>query len=481
MNNRIFKLTTLAIATSLLAACGGGGGGSSKPGFSSKEISGVAVDFYLAGADVDFTNSNCEAAYPDLKTDENGKFTFNTTPNCQETGFIITGGIDTVTKLPFTGQLKVKEINYQTASTTEIVASPLTTLQAELPADFEQVLTNLGFSLDEDVTTFDPVTDGSNEQLAAVFVLQQILTQLEDSGLTISEAVQAVQAAAEDTQLLNNEGLNPAAVTAIFNTAADFTSNNEVKEALQVNQEKVEALATTINTAVGSAGNSNLEEYLNNSPAIIEDIQDNIASASYNDLSFAGYSIQEITNSQSSSPLSIDKNSIDSLAKVKFTLNNPVTATDSIKLGFQANATIGQNGQLETLTAYISDVKVSFNDSTNISKITIPAGTKIEIETTLVNSPKGSFEVAQDTEFTGDSISLADLVTEFPILSEPYNDYKNLIVTSNQINADITVFVAPTLYPVSATLGLNLATFGIPNKSETVFSGISTTGYFVTQ
>lgn len=483
MNNRVFKLTTLAIATSLLAACGGGGGGSSKPGFNSKEISGVAVDFYLAGADVDFTNSNCEAAYPDLKTDENGKFTFNTTPNCQETGFIITGGIDTVTKLPFTGQLKVKDINYQTASTTEIVASPLTTLQAELPADFEQVLTNLGFSLNEDVTTFDPVTDGSNEQLAAVFVLQQILNQLEDSGLTISEAVQAVQAAAEDTQLLTNEGLDPAAVTAIFNTAADFTSNDEVKEALQVNQEKVEALAITINTAVNSAENSNLEleEYLNNSPAIIEDIQDNIASASYNDLSFAGYSIQEITNSQSGSPLSIDKNSIDSLAKVKFTLNNSVIATDSMKLGFKANAAIGQNGQLETLTAYISDVKVSFNNSTTISNITIPAGAIIEIETTLADSPKGTFEVAQNTEFTGDSISLADLVTVFPILSKPYNDYKDLIAASGSINADVTVFVAPTLYPVSAALGLNLAPFGIENKPETVFSGISTTGYFVTQ
>lgn len=481
MNNRVFKLTTLAIATSLLAACGGGGGGSSKPGFNSKEISGVAVDFYLAGADVDFTNSNCEAAYPDLKTDENGKFTFKTTPNCQETGFIISGGIDTVTKLPFTGQLKVKEINYQTASTTEIVASPLTTLQAELPADFEQVLTNLGFSLNEDVTTFDPVTDGSNEQLAAVFVLQQILNQLEDSGLTISEAVQAVQAAAEDTQLLTNTGLNPAAVTAIFNTAADFTSNNEVKEALQVNQEKVEALATTINTAVSSAGNSNLEEYLNNSPAIIEDIQDNIASASYNDLSFAGYSIQEITNSQSGFPLSIDKNSIDSLAKVKFTLNDSVIATDSMKLGFKANAAIGQNGQLETLTAYISDVKVSFNDSTNISKITIPAGAIIEIETTLADSPKGTFEVAQNTEFTGDSISLAEIVNSFQILRQPYNDYKNLIAASSSINADVTVFVAPTLYPVSAALGLNLAPFGIENKPETVFSGISTTGYFVTQ
>ncbi|EIM39920.1 membrane associated precursor, exported and processed into extracellular protein exp [Acinetobacter sp. HA] len=366
MNNRIFKLTTLAIATSLLAACGGGGGGgSSKPGFNSKEISGVAVDFYLAGADVDFTNSNCEAAYPDLKTDENGKFTFKTTPNCQETGFTIKGGIDTVTKLPFTGQLKVKEINYQAASTTEIVASPLTTLQAELPANFEQVLTNLGFSLNEDVTTFDPVTDGSNEQLAAVFVLQQILNQLENSGLTISEAVQVVQAAAEDTQLLTNSGVDSNMVTAVFNAAIASTTDTNVQQALAASQTNVVAVTTIINTALTStSSSSNLEDYLTDNSTIIAEIQDSLVSASYNDLSFAGYSIQEITNSQSGFPLSIDKNSIDSLAKVKFTLNDSVIATDSMKLGFKANAAIGQNGQLETLTAYISDVKVSFNDST---------------------------------------------------------------------------------------------------------------------
>lgn len=482
MNNLIFKLTTLAIATSLLAACGGGGGGSSKPGFNSKEISGVAVDFYLAGADVDFTNSNCEAAYPDLKTDENGKFTFNTTPNCQETGFTIKGGIDTVTKLPFTGQLKVKEINYQAASTTEIVASPLTTLQAELPANFEQVLTNLGFSLNEDVTTFDPVTDGSNEQLAAVFVLQQILNQLENSGLTISEAVQVVQAAAEDTQLLTNSGVDSNMVTAVFNAAIASTTDTNVQQALAASQTNVVAVTTIINTALTStSSSSNLEDYLTDNSTIIAEIQDSLVSASYNDLSFAGYSIQEITNSQSGFPLSIDKNSIDSLAKVKFTLNDSVIATDSMKLGFKANAAIGQNGQLETLTAYISDVKVSFNDSTNISKITIPAGAIIEIETTLADSPKGTFEVAQNTEFTGDSISLAEIVNSFQILRQPYNDYKNLIAASSSINADVTVFVAPTLYPVSAALGLNLAPFGIENKPETVFSGISTTGYFVTQ
>lgn len=481
MNNRVFKLTTLAIATSLLAACGGGGGGSSKPDFNSKEISGVAVDFYLAGADVDFTNSNCEAAYPDLKTDENGKFTFNTTPNCQETGFIITGGIDTVTKLPFTGQLKVKEINYQAASTTEIVATPLTTLQAELPAaEFQDVLSKLGFSLNEDVTTFDPITEGTNNQQAAVFVLQQILTQLEDSGLTMAQAVKAIQTTVATTPLLTNLGVNTTAVTLIFDTAAQSASD-EVKTALQENQAKVEAVTDIINTAVNTTENAKLEDYLTDNPTVIADIQDNLASASYSGLSVAGKNIQEIIDSRNDARLSVDKNAIDSLAQVKFILNKATTDTDSIKLGFQATAAIGQNGQPETLTAYISKVNVSFDNNIAISKITVPAGAVIEIETTLANSPKGSFEVAQDTEFTGDSISLSDLANKFTVLRQPYTNYKNLISSSNFVNADVSVFVAPTIYPVSATLGLNLGTFGIPNKPATDFSGVTTTGYFTVQ
>ena len=481
MNNRVFKLTTLAIATSLLAACGGGGGGSSKPGFNSKEISGVAVDFYLAGADVDFTNSNCKAAYPDLKTDENGKFTFNTTPNCQETGFIITGGIDTVTKLPFTGQLKVKEINYQAASTTEIVATPLTTLQAELPAaEFQDVLSKLGFSLNEDVTTFDPITEGTNNQQAAVFVLQQILTQLEDSGLTMAQAVKAIQTTVATTPLLTNLGVNTTAVTLIFDTAAQSASD-EVKTALQENQAKVEAVTDIINTAVNTTGNAKLEDYLTDNPTVIADIQDNLASASYSGLSVAGKNIQEIIDSRNDARLSVDKNAIDSLAQVKFILNKATTDTDSIKLGFQATAAIGQNGQPETLTAYISKVNVSFDNNIAISKITVPAGAVIEIETTLANSPKGSVEVAQDTEFTGDSISLSDLANKFTVLRQPYTNYKNLISSSNFVNADVSVFVAPTIYPVSATLGLNLGTFGIPNKPATDFSGVTTTGYFTVQ
>lgn len=483
MKNYILKWSTLASAI-LLTACGGGGGGgegNSQAPFTPKTISGTAVDFYLAGADVDFTNHACEEAYPDLKTDENGKFSFKTTVNCQETGFIITGGIDTVTQLPFAGQLKVKSNNYQASSTNEIVASPLTTLQAELPAaEFQDVLTKLGFSLNEDVTTFDPIAEGSNNQKAAVFVLQQILTQLEDSGLTITQAVKAIQTAAATTPLLTDLGVNTTAVTVVFTTAAQSASD-EVKIALQANQTKVEAVATIINTAVTSTGNSKLEDYLTGTPTVIGNIQDNIASASYSGLSVANKNIQELVNSRNDARLSIDKNAIDSLAQVKFILNKAATGTDSIKLGFQATAAIGQNGQPETLTAYISNVNVSFDNNIAISKITIPAGAVIEIETTLVNSPKGSFEVAQDTEFTGDSISLSDLANKFTVLRQPYTNYKNLITSSNLVNADVSVFVAPTIYPISATLGLNLGTFGIPNKPATAFSGITTTGYFTIQ
>ena len=482
MFNQTFKLTTLAIATSLLAACGGGGGGgSSEAPFAPKTISGTAVDFYLAGADVDFTNSACQEAYPDLKTDENGKFSFKTTINCQETGFIITGGVDTVTKLPFAGELKVKPINYQASSTNEIVATPLTTLQAELPAaEFQDVLSKLGFSLNEDVTTFDPIAEGSNNQQAAVFVLQQILTQLEDSGLTMAQAVKAIQTAAATTPLLTNFGVNTTAVTLIFNTAAQSASD-EVKTALQENQAKAEAVTDIINTALTSTGNTKLEDYLTNNPGVIADIQDEIASASYSGLNVANKNIQEIINSQNDARLSVDKNAIDSLAQVKFILNKATTDTDSIKLGFQATAAIGQNGQPETLTAYISQVNVSFDNNIATSKITIPAGAVIEIETTLANAPKGSFEVAQNTEFTGDSISLSDLANKFTVLRQPYTNYKNLITSSNFVNADVSVFVAPTVYPISAALGLNLGSFAIPNKPATAFSGVTTTGYFVIQ
>ncbi|MGE4315469.1 hypothetical protein [Acinetobacter sp.] len=482
MFNQTFKLTTLAIATSLLAACGGGGGGgSSEAPFAPKTISGTAVDFYVAGADVDFTNPACQEAYPDLKTDENGKFTFNTTENCQETGFIITGGIDTVTQLPFAGELKVKPINYQASSTNEIVATPLTTLQAELPAaEFQDVLSKLGFSLNEDVTTFDPIAEGSNNQQAAVFVLQQILTQLEDSGLTMAQAVKAIQTAAATTPLLTNFGVNTTAVTLIFNTAAQSASD-EVKTALQENQAKAEAVTDIINTALTSTGNTKLEDYLTNNPGVIADIQDEIASASYSGLNVANKNIQEIINSQNDARLSVDKNAIDSLAQVKFILNKATTDTDSIKLGFQATAAIGQNGQPETLTAYISQVNVSFDNNIATSKITIPAGAVIEIETTLANAPKGSFEVAQNTEFTGDSISLSDLANKFTVLRQPYTNYKNLITSSNFVNADVSVFVAPTVYPISAALGLNLGSFAIPNKPATAFSGVTTTGYFTIQ
>ena len=190
---------------------------------------------------------------------------------------------------------------------------------------------------------------------------------------------------------------------------------------------------------------SHLEDYLTGNPVIIGALQDNIAAASYSELSVANKNVQDIINSRSDARLSVDKGALDSLAQVTFNLNKAATGTDSIKLAFQATAAIGQNGQPETLTAYISNVKVSFDNTTAISKIMIPKGTMIEIATTLANVPKGSFTVAEDTEFLGDSIALTDLIVAFPVLSQPYTNYKNLIVSSNLVNADVSVFIAPSV------------------------------------
>ncbi len=373
--------------------------------------------------------------------------------------------------------------NYQAASTTEIVASPLTTLQAELPAaDFARVLADLGFNLNEDVTTFDPIAEGTDEQKAAVFVLQQIFTKLESSGLTLTQAAQAIQTASASTPLLTDSGVNSDTVSAVFTAAIASTNDTKVKEALTENKTNLEAVTSIVNTALTSAGSTvNLEDYLTGNPVIIGALQDNIAAASYSELSVANKNVQDIINSRSDARLSVDKGALDSLAQVTFNLNKAATGTDSIKLAFQATAAIGQNGQPETLTAYISNVKVSFDNTTAISKIMIPKGTMIEIATTLANVPKGSFTVAEDTEFLGDSIALTDLIVAFPVLSQPYTNYKNLIVSSNLVNADVSVFIAPSVYPVSASLGLDLGKFSIPNKPATAFSGFTSTGYFVIQ
>ena len=188
--NKYIKYTFLATTiTTLLTACAGsdGSNNSSTAPFTSKPISGAAVDFYLANATVKFDDCNGLTT----TTDAQGKFSFDTTADCNNSAITITGGTDIGTGLPFTGTLKIKKTDLQNISNNDLVASPLTSLEYYLGSgDLQVVLNNLGLTTvtAANIKSFNPITDGSAKEMAVIFTLQQLATQIEDNFQAINKS-----------------------------------------------------------------------------------------------------------------------------------------------------------------------------------------------------------------------------------------------------------------------------------------------------
>lgn len=169
------KLTALAAATSLLlSACGGSssGGGSNSP---APTIKGLAVDGPLAGATVTFVGCN----NAQVETDNEGNFTFP--QGCTSSELTVTGGIDTATDLPFTGEIKAPKRTSNEQNT--IVVSPITTLiQASIAAGAtpEQATQQIATALNltgKDLLSIDPMKD--QEVYAKTVAVQQMVEQIQ--------------------------------------------------------------------------------------------------------------------------------------------------------------------------------------------------------------------------------------------------------------------------------------------------------------
>jgi len=233
MNNRIFKLTTLAIATSLLAACGGGGGSSSNAP-SQPTISGRAVDGPLAGSLVTFLDCGEKTT----ETDNNGNFNFP--QGCNESRLIVSGGIDTTTDLPFAGELKAPKVAPGQGNT--IIASPLTTLiQASVDAGktpeqaTNEISAALGINLasGQSLLTVDPTKN--KDVYAKTVAVQQLVEQIQSVVSSLGgEATQAE---------LNTAAFN-ALQTALTNTSGstpNLTNVETISSAISTTIEKVQA------------------------------------------------------------------------------------------------------------------------------------------------------------------------------------------------------------------------------------------------
>jgi len=269
MFNRTFKLTTLAIATSLLAACGGGGSSSSTP--AAPTISGLAVDGPLAGATVTFTE--CNNATTTTKSD--GTFTFP--QGCTSSPVTITGGIDTATDLPFTGEIKAPKRTSNEQNT--IVVSPITTLiQASITAGAtpEEATTKIATALGlagKDLLSVDPMKDQA--VYAKTVAVQQMVEQIQTvvaslGGSTTQADLNTVAFSALQTALSAPTSDNNLTSTATI-TAAISATVEAVKEDLPAetaaNLANVQTNLAALSAEVISSNVQSVETAIQNVPA----------------------------------------------------------------------------------------------------------------------------------------------------------------------------------------------------------------------
>lgn len=503
--NKYIKYTFLATTiTTLLTACAGsdGSNNSSTAPFAPKSISGAAVDFYLKNATVKFDDCNGLTTTTDLQ----GQFPFKTTADCNNSAITITGGTDIGTGLPFTGTLKIKKTDLQNLSNNDLVASPLTSLEYYLGSgDLQVVLNNLGLTTvtAANIKSYNPVTDGSAKEMAVIFTLQQLATQIEDNfqainksdgsvALTQEQATQiafSTIASALKTQgknLFNSNGeLQTTALTDILTAAVTMAGTTINDPSVQIDpniQGNISGNITTVSTEINKIAQSGgdgatLQAALNvalqdpNSPA--QAIKESLKTPIYADFTLAGYSLAELKAS-TASPLALSHANLSTALAVNFKLNNTKSElTDTIKLGFKLN---GSRGALkENLDVIIHNIQVTFKTDGTILSAKIPSNTKVNIASTLKEVTQLEFITQKDIviNVSNGSIPLASVVSSSDTLKTYYNLYIDKLAVNDLVQA--SAYVLPITYTVDPALGLQNDTI---NVNGIQFQGSSLVAHF---
>lgn len=294
------KLTALAAATSLLlSACGGSssGGGSNSP---APTIKGLAVDGPLAGATVTFVNCN----NAQVETDNEGNFTFP--QGCTSSELTVTGGIDTATDLPFTGEIKAPQRAQNEQNL--IVVSPITTLiQASIdagatPAEAtQQIATALNLT-GKDLLSIDPMKDQA--VYAKTVAVQQMVEQIQtvvaslggnttqaDLNTVAFSALQTALSAPTSDNNLTSTATITAAISATVEAVkadlpaelkADSTVLDNVKTNLaalsaEVISSNVKSVETAIQNVPAATFNAGTESIKNETQAVVTEAKESVA------------------------------------------------------------------------------------------------------------------------------------------------------------------------------------------------------------
>ena len=482
MQKKTIKLSLISTAiAALLIGCGGSGGGSDPV------KQGTAIDFALSNATVNFVDCNSTTT-----TNSQGKFNLPPISQCFASEITVTGGTDTVTGQQFDGVLKFKKTDLSMLS--NVVVSPLTSLEFyldkagkldQLPA----VLAQLGLPAIADVKQFNPETSTSHD-MSVVFVLQQLITQIEESlggnetqtAIAVNAIVNALLAPNAAPLFSPNSALpNAATLTNILNTA-----NVSNTDAALIDQ-KITQLATLVENVISNPQSSaeELKTELAKEQKAIDTIIDSTITANYTDsgFTFAGHNLATILGSTSTTPLSLSKTGLASNLAVQFKLNSTVAAEDTLKIGLKLTGT--RNSTTETLEIIVSNVVVQYNASGVISDITtpatdgavIPAGTQIAVKTSIAGQPTNT--VVSNTQALkindGNSISLQRLIDSSPRLRAEYDKYLALMAANDNLEA--STYISSAAFPIEiSTLAsdtLEIASLKITGEKITGFFKIT--------
>ena len=221
MVTRFLKYSVLALSVStVLSGCGGSSdndGGNSNNPQPPTTVKGRAIDGPLAGATVLFKNCDNKTT----TTDTSGYFNFP--ENCLQSEIVITGGVDTATDLPFSGELKAPSKAAVAGQENTVIVSPITTLIATAPSENAKnaLISALGLS-GKDLLAIDPMQD--KEVYAKTVAVQQIIE-------TIQETVASLGGSTSESNL--NQAAISALTTALTSSnTANLTSPETIKEAI---------------------------------------------------------------------------------------------------------------------------------------------------------------------------------------------------------------------------------------------------------
>ena len=499
MFNTKFKLTSLALASSLLVACGGGGGdstgGSTPPPYNGKQVNGVAVDFYLAGATVQFNDCKDSNNKPlTVKTNAQGTFNFTTTENCKSSSLTITGGVDTVTEKEFTGTLKIKSTDLENGN--KIAVTPLTTLQSILTdTEFNTVLTKLGFTAAQvNIDPLDPENNVSAKQLATIFLVQQLLTQIEDAiEQGGSPTTNATDAAAQALSTVLQNPNNSLITDSGFDASVLELIVDQALIPQGIDTTTISTNITAISNAVATIGldgnASALVDALNNDTTALSNIQNAIPNppaaiptkSEFTTLKIGNYSLLKFQQTTQDKPLQLTKSQFEDITKVELKLTLPDTSKPAIaKIGLQVNAGQSTNASNKYLYLVLDSVDVYFNSLGEPIRAVLPKDKSIKVDSNVnaLNKYKNTtIKANQDIPLTINNgvVDLGSFAQDELKLKTVFNSYYDEIVNIGTAKVETTINM--TNYSASDNLAIPvLANKTILTTSFT--NAYNVTGYF---